>query len=393
MRNNVEIHKFKGLYFLTYAALGVLVPLIGQYLSSIGFSGTQIGIVTSVGTAVAIFAATFWGKIYSNSADGRKVVALLCAAAALMGVVNTFVTEFMVFVITYGIMYFFQGPVNGLTDAMVLEHNQGSFAQIRLFGAVGYAITVFTGGRIGAAFGLQKIFYIYAVAFLFGAMVVMRIRQRASGKDSYDAKGTKGRTLKKGKETISFSELLCDKKSIQLIICGIFVMGTNVANNTYFSFLFRDGGGTVAGVGTVFLLMVGSEAPFMALAPWITKRFSQEKIIVSAMILSAVRFSWYATGPSWQMLMALFFLQGMVNGILLVEYVKYLSAVVESKLIGIAVSAFYAVSSNGGSILCNFLGGIAMDHFGSVGVYGLFGIFNAIGVALYFLWGLHKKKD
>ena len=90
--------------------------------------------------------------------------------------------------------------------------------------------------------------------------------------------------------------------------------------------------------------------------------------------------------------MVLFFLQGMVNGVLLVEYMKYISSVVNPRVIGIAVSVFYAVSSNGGTILCNFFGGVAMDHFGSTGVYGLFSMLNVIGVILYFAFGLHKNK-
>lgn len=391
MEKKKELLKFRGLYFCTYAALGVLNPLIGQYLSSIGFSGTQIGTVTAVGTAVAIFASTFWGDRYSNSRDGRRVILLLCAAAALMGIVSSFVTAFLLFTVAYGVMYFFHGPVNGLSDAMVLENNREDFAQIRLCGAVGYAAAVFVGGRVGGWLGLRNIFYIYAAAFLTAAAIILTIGQRVSAGDPQTSKAAAVDTAKH-REKIRYSELLRDKKTIQLILCGIFVMGTNVANNTYFSFLFRDGGGTVAGVGTIFLLMVGSEAPFMALAPKISRKLSQEKTIAAAMALSAVRFGWYAFGPSWQMLMALFFLQGMVNGILLVEYVKYISAVVEPRLIGIAVSAYYAVSSNVGSILCNFFGGVAMDHFGSVGVYGLFSLFNAVGVALYLLCGLHKAK-
>ena len=35
------------LYFLIYCPLGAVAPLLGQYLSGIGFSGTQVGIVTS----------------------------------------------------------------------------------------------------------------------------------------------------------------------------------------------------------------------------------------------------------------------------------------------------------------------------------------------------------
>ena len=376
--------KFKAAYVFIYAPIGVLCPLIGQYLSSIGFSGTQIGTVTAVSTAVAIFASTFWGDIYSNCRDGRRVLFFLCIAAAIMALFNSFITVFILFTITYGIMYFFQGPVMGLADAMVLESDE-NFASIRLCGAVGYALSVFAGGKIGGLFGLDKIFFVYAGTFVIGALIVMSIKlpkvhhHRAEEKVSVE-------------EKVRFSELFKEKKAIALIICGIFMFGTNVANNTYFSFLFRDGGGTVAGVGTVFLLMVGSEAPFMALAPKLAGKFSQQRLIAAAMILSALRFGWYASGPSYQWLMALFFLQGMVNSVLLVEYMKYISSVVHPRVIGITVSAFYAVSSNGGTILCNFFGGVAMDHFGSVGVYGLFSALNAIGVILYFAFGLHKQK-
>ncbi len=68
-------------------------------------------------------------------------------------------------------------------------------------------------------------------------------------------------------------------------------------------------GGNVAVVGASFLLMVGSEAPFMALAPKLSRKLSLERAIVLAMALSEIRFGWYAFGPSRQMLMALFFLR------------------------------------------------------------------------------------
>ncbi|MGF6374967.1 PPP family 3-phenylpropionic acid transporter [Clostridiales Family XIII bacterium PM5-7] len=375
--------KYMTMYLFTYASIGVLCPLIGQYLSSIGFSGTQIGTVTAVSTAISIFASTFWGKKYTNALDGRKIVFLLCVAAACMAVVNLYVTTFILFTITYGILYFFQGPIMGLTDAMVLETGE-NFAKIRLCGAIGYAASVFIGGKIGEAFGLDNIFVIYAGAFLIGGFLVMtvnpvKVRPAKTAEAVHD-----------DHENVGFLELLKDKKTMQLILCGIFIFGSNVANNTYFGFLYRDGGGTVAGVGTIFLLMVGSEAPFMAIAPKLASKFTQEKLIAGAMMISVLRFGWYASGPSSTMLMVFFFLQGMVNGVLLVEYMKYISRSVEGRLIGIAVSAFYAISSSGGTILCNFLGGVAMDYYGSTGVYALFAGLNLIGITLYLFFGLQK---
>lgn len=382
MSNSV---KLKTLYFFIFSAMGVMNPLISQYLSSIGFNGTQIGTITSVSTAVAIFASTFWGERYANSKDGRKVIVFLCLAAGAVGILNSFVTVFAVFVLTYGLMFFFQGPINGASDSMVIE-NGVEFASVRLWGAVGYALAVFAGGRIGDYFGLENIFYIYAGAYLIGAIIVTKVTAKP-----HDAE--EGSAEPDTKEKVGYLDLLADKKAVRLILCGILICGSNVANNTYFSFLFLDGGGSVAGVGTAFLLMVGCEAPFMALAPWLSRKITREKAIVVAAVLQAARFLWYATGPSAAMLMGTFFLQGIVNGILLVEYVKYISSVVQPRLIGIAVAAYYAISSHIGTILCNFFGGIAMDYFGSAGVYGLFGVINSFGVILFIVFGLHKKEN
>ena len=381
MNNSV---KLKTLYFFIFSAMGVMNPLISQYLNSIGFSGTQIGTVTSVSTAVAIFASTFWGEKYANSKDGRKVIIFLCIAAGLVGILNSFVTAFVVFVLTYGLMFFFQGPINGASDSMVIE-NGVEFASVRLWGAIGYALAVFAGGRIGDYFGLGNIFYIYAAAYLIGALILTRVAVKPHGQNEKQVQNHE-------KEKVGYLDLLADKRAVQLIFCGIFICGSNVANNTYFSFLFLDGGGTMSGVGTTFLLMVGCEAPFMALAPWLSRKITREKAVLFAAVLQALRYLWYATGPSSTMLMGTFFLQGIVNGILLVEFVKYISSVVQPRLIGIAVAAYYAISSHIGTIICNFFGGIAMDHFGSTGVYALFGTLNAIGVILFVLFGLHKNE-
>jgi PPP family 3-phenylpropionic acid transporter len=282
-------------------------------------------------------------------------------------------------------MFFFQGPINGASDSMVIE-NGVEFASVRLWGAIGYALAVFAGGRIGDNFGLGNIFYIYAAAYLIGAVLVTRVSAKPHEAEKNEDIHTKN-------EKIGYRDLLADRKAVRLILCGVLICGSNVANNTYFSFLYLDGGGTMSGVGTAFLLMVGCEAPFMALAPFLSKKITREKAILLAAILQAARFLWYGTGPSALMLTATFFLQGIVNGILLVEYVKYISSVVESRLIGIAVAAYYAISSHIGTILCNFFGGIAMDYFGSTGVYTLFGILNFIGVVMFVLCGLHKSEN
>ncbi len=365
------------LYFFAYCPLGALCPLVGQYLSSIGFSGTQVGVITSVGTAAAVFAGMFWGKVYANVSHKKWVIAIMFVGAGIMALVSLSTKIFIIYAVIYGIMYFFQGPVHGLCDSLVIG-NKGDFALIRSAGAVGYAMAVYFAGEYAESHGLDKIFIIYAGAFAVAAFIVMREKEPPYYK-------TEGKS-------INAMELFHNKKYIQLLICAFFIMGTNVGNSTYFGYLFRESGGTLAGIGLAFLLMAGSEAPFMFLIPVINKKVSSEKLLMFAMGVCVVRFAFYACGPSWQVLLATFFLQGISNGILLVELVKYFGRIVEPRLSSIAVSTYYAIGNNLSVIVCSLIGGMVLDAFSARGVYVFFAVWNLIAVIIYAVMGLYKES-
>ena len=366
------------LYFLIYCPLGVLCPLIGQYLSSIGFSGTQVGTVTSLGTAAAVLGGMFWGKVYANASNKKRIIAIMFAGAALMSVAGLSTKAFIVYAVIYSVMYFFQGPVHGLCDSLVME-SDNSFAVIRSAGALGYALAVYVTGQYAETHGLGIIFYVYSAAFILAAFVVMGVKEP----QHYSSPEKK----------IKASELFKNKKYVKLLLCAFFLMGTNVGNSTYFGYLFREGGGSLGGIGLAFLLMAGSEAPFMFLIPAFNKKVSSEKLLLFAIGVCTFRFAFYATGPSWQLLLGTFFLQGISNGIILVELVRYFSRVVEPRLASIAVSTFYAVGNNLSTIVCTFIGGIMLDAFSARGVYFFFAVWNMIALIMYIVMGLYKEEN
>ncbi|MCO7121705.1 MFS transporter [Ihubacter massiliensis] len=372
---------FSLLYTFSFMALGSFMPLIGQYLAFIGFSGTQIGTITAAGTCVAIFAGAFWGKVYDGSKNKYLLIMLLCLAASLIAVSLLAIRWYPLFLLLYGCMYFFQAPVMPLSDSLTLEESL-PFSRIRKWGAVGFALGVFGSGRLAAMIGLETIFWFYSICFFLSALLLMLMT------------GSRGsvRQSVRQKKTGSYRMLLRDKRLMQLILCTFFVGGTNVANNTYFSFLYIEGGGTIAGVGIVMLLMVGSEAPFMQWSARLAGRFSLEKTILGAIGVSVIRFFIYSLEPSYIILALLFFMQGAVNGIILVEFVRYVNLLAPSGHEGMAVAMYYALGSNGSAIVCQLIGGAALDRFGPGGVYFFFAAFNLIGLILYLIFGLQKKS-
>ncbi len=390
-------YNYVALNIFSYAAIGMLFPLIGQYLYSLGFDGTQIGTTIALSTVIAIFATTFWGERYNNSLKRKRVVVFLCLISAIWALLLLSVEIYLVFLIGFMILFFFYSPIMGLNDAMTIESGQ-SFNSIRKWGSIGFALATFVAGKSAEAFGLWIIFPGFSLSFVLSALAIMIMIRRENKKKTTLSKvdvaevGADSEKPHIKVEPTKYIHLIRNKKYLAILISAFFVMGTNVANNTYFSFLYIEGGGNIGGVGTAFLLMAGSEAIFMALSKRISQKISLERTILLAMIISVLRYGWYSTGPSSGLLLGTFFLQGIVNGIILVEFIRYIHKTVEVKELGMAISLYYAVSTNLSTIFCQFLGGLALDFGGGSSVYLFFSLYNVVGVVVYLLFGLHRSS-
>ena len=123
MRDFIIRYKSYILYFFIYFPLGAVCPLIGQYLSSIGFTGTQVGVVTAFGTGAAVIGGMFWGRVYANSSKKRLVVASMFLLSAASSLISLAITGFLAYTFIYGVLYFNQGPSHGLCDSMIMDKN------------------------------------------------------------------------------------------------------------------------------------------------------------------------------------------------------------------------------------------------------------------------------
>ena len=368
--------------------LGILLPLIGAHLDQVGFTGDQIGIVTASGTFVAVFAAPFWGQRYAaiESASRRYyLVAAIFVAAAVIALILPGLRSFIPFLLMFILLYVFQSPSASLMDALTIDAGE-DFGMIRTFGALGFAVSCFGAAFLADRMGTFVIFPIYAGCFMTGAAIVLLIRRSRGG--DRGAAPAREEPASGGRGWQMYRQLLGNRAYVLIVLCAFFINGTDNANNTYFNFLYLDGGGTLTGVGIAFLLMAGSEAPFMAASTWLCRRFGQDRILMIAIVFSVIRFGLFALGLPAPVLIALFPLQGLVNGITLVEYVKYVARVIPSELSGIGIAVYYAIGSSFSTIVCQLVGGHLLDHAlfslsGPQSVYLFFAVFNIAGVLIF----------
>jgi MFS transporter, PPP family, 3-phenylpropionic acid transporter len=170
--------RLSGFYLFYFATLGALVPYWSLYLRSLHFSVTQIGQLTAILMATKIVAPYVWGWIADHT--GRRIaivrMASLLAALAFAGVFAGNGFWWLALVIS-AFSFFWNASLPQL-EATTLNHlgsEPGHYSRIRLWGSVGFIVTVAGLGPVLDRYGpglLPAILLMLFVAIWLSSLAV-----------------------------------------------------------------------------------------------------------------------------------------------------------------------------------------------------------------------------
>lgn len=373
-----------GLFLFIYFALGALYPLLSHYLKSIGMSGTQIGLIVSVGPIVAIFAQPFWGMLCDRFQMSRQVLSgILLGAVAASFLLLWGGKSFIAFALLYGVLHFFQSGAVPISDGLALGYVARTgieFGRIRQWGAIGFALATLVAGMLVDAFWLGVIFYVYAFAQFSAFLFLQGVQTERSVEAVNVFKG--------------LSELIRLPRYMLFLASAFLIFGPINAHNIFFGLLYEQLGGQIAGIGLAFLLFAGSEAPFMKWSGFFIKRLGLEKTIFIAALVSSLRWFWYGTGPTPFAVLALFFIQGFSAGLYLASAAQFVRENAPDTLRVTALAVYTSMGLGLGSMAANVVGGMLVDTYGVLRTYTFFGGLTVLGlVPLTIVTWFVKRKS
>ena len=103
-----------------FAAGASVLPFMVLYYQELGFTGTQIGIITGITPLITFFIAPFWSGVADATGRHRVImsVAILGGAAALF--VYPFLVTFLPVLLIAVVFYFFLAPVVPFADSAAM---------------------------------------------------------------------------------------------------------------------------------------------------------------------------------------------------------------------------------------------------------------------------------
>ncbi|MEG2429532.1 MAG: MFS transporter [Oscillospiraceae bacterium] len=266
------------LYIVFYAGQAMYNTYLNLFLTSTGFSKTQIGIVQSVSTVVLVIIQPLWGIISDKSKSKNKIIGLLLLATAL--VCLSFYAYKTVIWLSLCVMLFsvFFFPAMTLQDNYTLEFldkSKWDFGNIRLGGTLGYAFCAMIVGFIIKQ-NYENIFWIMAIFFaITGAFYFMLPKVEGHREKN---------------EKVKYSVLLKDKSLLCMLLFNImYFMGTAFYFQFYPLYFTESLGASSQMVGMLSFVSAMSEIPFFWFAYKIEKKLGVEKVMILAGIATALR--------------------------------------------------------------------------------------------------------
>ncbi len=156
------------LQFVTFAARGISWPFVNLYLVSVGFSGTQIGILASVSALVQLILAPLLHTMADRTGSHRRLYVgfLVGNACACVGLVvfaaNPLLLSAMILARDLTDLAG-AALLSQLTITWLERQQRQIFGKLRAWGSFGWAVATMISGRISAIGGYPLLFIVSVV--------------------------------------------------------------------------------------------------------------------------------------------------------------------------------------------------------------------------------------
>ena len=372
-------------YYITIAVKGYLTV----FLQLIGFSATNIGIISAFNSGVGIVSQPFWGAMSDKLRSVKKVLILCIAVSSVAYAIIPFVSEMQLGRINAifffaPIVFFFQTPTMNLFDNFMVRSaavNKLDYGAIRAFGALSYAAMGLILGFILPSTGIEVTFYA-SVLFIIPPLIMIGL---SYGADSEN-----------GKKNLTFKEMRFGQiaKSYYLMAFIIFTVALRIPNvcaHTFLPYLVAAVGENTAQIGFITGFRAFVEVPAMLLLKPLSKKVPMQYLLVCSGLLYGVADILNSMAVNMTMLIAISVIHGVANGLMLTASVRLVFILAPEHLKATAQTLMGAAGAIAG-IIGSLIGGGLVDTIGVQKFYFIMGTISIASAILYAASNIYGDK-
>ncbi|RZI43032.1 MFS transporter [Herbaspirillum sp. HC18] len=374
-------------FFAYYGYVGVFSPYASLYFSDKGMAAAQIGVLMSLMQVMRIFGPNLWGWVADRHQQRVRVLRITAIAAVTCFIGIFFGQTFAQFFLVMVAVNLFTSAQGPLSEALMLSEMRGDlthYGRLRLWGSVGFILTVTVAGPLLDWFGIHVMPWIALALLSLVLYSSFRMEETTHG-DQH-------------REMPSVTVLLKRREVIAFFTSTFLMIAAHASLYVFYSLYLARIGYNNTVIGLMWSLGVIMEIVFFFYQAPIFKRFGVRKLMIASLLIAVVRFLMIGFGA--QSLFILLVAQvlhaatfGVHHSASVATLQRWFSGPLQARGQALFTSISYGLGGTAGGLV---LGGL-WDTFGSQAVYLTAAIFSLAGAAaamLSYRWqlDLHEEK-
>ncbi len=278
MGKETPYFRLSSFYFFYFASVGVLVPYWSVYLKSVGFTPVQIGELIAITMATKVFAPYLWGWIADHTGRRLSIIrwATFLAALVFSGIfLDKSYLNFALVLSIYSIFWHAALPQFEVITINLLGKNRDRYSHIRLWGSVGFIVSV-----VGLGYGFEQA----GVARLPVVFLFMLVGIWMSTLLFYSAPDSATE-----QQHIFIMAALRRREVIAFLLACFLMQGSHGPYYAFFSIYLQDHGYPATQIGWLWALGVAAEIVVFLVFHRCLGQFGAVRLFQISIIITAVR--------------------------------------------------------------------------------------------------------
>jgi PPP family 3-phenylpropionic acid transporter len=369
-------------YALYFGTLGVFLPYFNLYCHHLGFSGVQIGALSSLRSVVLVVFSLVWGAV-ADRFQIRKFLYVLCNMVSTLiwsfyFIADTFWAMFLV-TACYGVFY---APVIAFLEAFsmdLLAGGKSAYGTIRVWGSMAFIVVVTT---VGWALGWLPMAAILVFIFSGGVLLSLVALKMpvAPGKVA---------TPSFRKSIMAFM----NQRMLVFLFCAFLMLAGHGAYYGFFSIYLESLGFGSSFIGVAWALAIIAEIVVMTNSRRIFQYVSLEKALAIAFLIAVFRWVLLGTLQAWYAILLLQILHAGTYAVFHMASILYMDHLSPEHAKTLGQSINNAVTYGLGLMAGFFISGFLYEQAGASVTFWVSAILALLGGAIFtgFRWVDQKQ--
>jgi PPP family 3-phenylpropionic acid transporter len=373
----VPYWRLSSFYLCYFATLGAFIPYWSLYLKAYGFNSAEIGQLSALLVGTKIIAPNLWGWIADRSHQGLHIIRWTSFYATVLFAWFLTAHNYLEFaVLTVFFSFFWNAPLP-LYEAITLSHlrdDSHHYSRIRLWGSVGFILTVMGIGRL-----LDSQPILILPILVTGLLVLMwftALVTPATRVISHEQKSP-----------IRLSSIIKKPEVIAFLLVYVLIQVAHAPYYVFYSIYLKDHLYTSATTGLLWSSGVIAEVVLFLVMKGVLMHYSLRGILLTSLVLAALR--WLLIGAYvdnvWVLLLAQLLHAASFGGVHIAA-IHFVQRFFDRQHQSKGQALYHSLSFGLGGMVGSLLSGHYWEILGSHVIYSAAAISCVFAFIIAFIW-------